>query len=204
MRVGAFALAHAGLCSAVVGMAEAAGAGYWPVLIVGNAAIIVDGTNLRVLAPGLAAAQPPLRCLALDGAKPVREAVTAGIPALTWSTGKAPNLAAARHGPHLVLAIRGLTADTPLRLAEAGGPIALDASRAMVNAAGTRLAIPGGWSLAEHWTMPDPSGGPAIAISVWAPLPSRAPGTPVAVLMGDHPVQPWWLAGAWTRLTDTP
>ena len=40
MRVGAFALAHAGLCSAVVGMAEAAGPGYWPVLIVGNAAII--------------------------------------------------------------------------------------------------------------------------------------------------------------------
>jgi V/A-type H+-transporting ATPase subunit I len=41
VRVGAFALAHAGLCSAIVGMAEAAGAGYWPVLIVGNAAIIV-------------------------------------------------------------------------------------------------------------------------------------------------------------------
>jgi V/A-type H+-transporting ATPase subunit I len=40
VRVGAFALAHAGLCSAVVGMAEAAGAGYWPVLIVGNAAIV--------------------------------------------------------------------------------------------------------------------------------------------------------------------
>lgn len=40
VRVGAFALAHAGLCSAVVGMAEAAGPGYWPVLIVGNAAII--------------------------------------------------------------------------------------------------------------------------------------------------------------------
>ena len=40
VRVGAFALAHAGLCSAVVGMAEAAGPGYWPVLIIGNAAII--------------------------------------------------------------------------------------------------------------------------------------------------------------------
>jgi V/A-type H+-transporting ATPase subunit I len=40
VRVGAFALAHAGLCSAVVGMAEAAGAGYWPVLILGNAAIV--------------------------------------------------------------------------------------------------------------------------------------------------------------------
>jgi V/A-type H+-transporting ATPase subunit I len=40
VRVGAFALAHAGLCTAVVGMAEAAGPGYWPVLIVGNAAII--------------------------------------------------------------------------------------------------------------------------------------------------------------------
>ena len=40
VRVGAFALAHCGLCSAVVGMAEAAGPGYWPVLIIGNAAII--------------------------------------------------------------------------------------------------------------------------------------------------------------------
>ena len=40
VRVGAFALAHAGLCSAVVGMADAAGAAYWPVLIIGNAAIV--------------------------------------------------------------------------------------------------------------------------------------------------------------------
>jgi V/A-type H+-transporting ATPase subunit I len=40
VRVGAFALAHAGLCTAVVGMAEAAGPGYWPVLILGNVAII--------------------------------------------------------------------------------------------------------------------------------------------------------------------
>jgi V/A-type H+-transporting ATPase subunit I len=40
VRVGAFALAHAGLCSAIVGMAEAAGPGYWPILIIGNAAII--------------------------------------------------------------------------------------------------------------------------------------------------------------------
>jgi V/A-type H+-transporting ATPase subunit I len=40
VRVGAFALAHAGLCTAVVGMAEAAGAAFWPVLLIGNAAII--------------------------------------------------------------------------------------------------------------------------------------------------------------------
>jgi V/A-type H+-transporting ATPase subunit I len=40
VRVGAFALAHAGLCTAVVGMADAAGPGYWPVLIIGNAAIV--------------------------------------------------------------------------------------------------------------------------------------------------------------------
>ena len=40
VRVGAFALAHCGLCTAVVGMAEAAGPGYWPVLIIGNAAIV--------------------------------------------------------------------------------------------------------------------------------------------------------------------
>jgi V/A-type H+-transporting ATPase subunit I len=41
VRIGAFALAHAGLCAAVVGMAEIAGAGYWPVLLIGNAAIVV-------------------------------------------------------------------------------------------------------------------------------------------------------------------
>ena len=40
VRVGAFALAHAGLCAAVVGMAEIAGPGYWPVLILGNVAIV--------------------------------------------------------------------------------------------------------------------------------------------------------------------
>jgi V/A-type H+-transporting ATPase subunit I len=40
VRVGAFALAHAGLSTAVVGIAEAAGAAYWPVLIIGNVAII--------------------------------------------------------------------------------------------------------------------------------------------------------------------
>ena len=40
VRVGAFALAHAGLCTAVVGIAEATGPGYWPVLILGNAVIV--------------------------------------------------------------------------------------------------------------------------------------------------------------------
>jgi V/A-type H+-transporting ATPase subunit I len=40
VRVGAFALAHAGLCTAVVGLAEASGSGYWPVLIIGNVAIV--------------------------------------------------------------------------------------------------------------------------------------------------------------------
>lgn len=40
VRVGAFALAHAGLCTAVVGMAEASGPAYWPVLLIGNTAII--------------------------------------------------------------------------------------------------------------------------------------------------------------------
>jgi V/A-type H+-transporting ATPase subunit I len=40
VRVGAFALAHAGLSTAVVGIADASGAAYWPVLLIGNAAII--------------------------------------------------------------------------------------------------------------------------------------------------------------------
>jgi len=40
VRVGAFALAHAGLSTAVVGIADASGPAYWPVLLIGNAAII--------------------------------------------------------------------------------------------------------------------------------------------------------------------
>jgi V/A-type H+-transporting ATPase subunit I len=40
VRVGAFALAHAGLSTAVVGIADASGKAYWPVLVIGNAAII--------------------------------------------------------------------------------------------------------------------------------------------------------------------
>jgi V/A-type H+-transporting ATPase subunit I len=40
-RVGAFALAHAGLSVAVTELADAAGAvGYWPVFVIGNAFII--------------------------------------------------------------------------------------------------------------------------------------------------------------------
>jgi len=40
VRVGAFALAHAGLSTAVVGIADASGQAYWPVLVIGNVAII--------------------------------------------------------------------------------------------------------------------------------------------------------------------
>jgi V/A-type H+-transporting ATPase subunit I len=41
VRVGAFALAHCGLCVAVVGIAEASGPAYWVVLLIGNVAIVV-------------------------------------------------------------------------------------------------------------------------------------------------------------------
>jgi V/A-type H+/Na+-transporting ATPase subunit I len=41
VRVGAFALAHAGLCTAVVGIAEVSGPAYWPVLLIGNTAIVL-------------------------------------------------------------------------------------------------------------------------------------------------------------------
>jgi V/A-type H+-transporting ATPase subunit I len=40
VRVGAFALAHAGLCAAVVGIAEASGPAYWPMLTLGNIVIL--------------------------------------------------------------------------------------------------------------------------------------------------------------------
>jgi V/A-type H+-transporting ATPase subunit I len=50
-RVGAFALAHAGLASAVVALAEAAGpgAGFWLVLVLGNLLIIaVEGLIVAI------------------------------------------------------------------------------------------------------------------------------------------------------------
>ena len=190
-----------GMPTAVTGWPTEPGGDATPL---GTSAVIVDGSNIRILTPAPSVAPPALACVKLDPAKPVRTAMNEVLPKLAWQGTQGPSIAAAKHGPLLILALRGLVGDTPLRLADASGPIAMDASRSMVSPGGTRLAVPGGWSLAEHWTIPDPSGGPSIAMSAWAPLPSHAPGTPVVVLMGDHPTQPWWLASNWTRITDAP
>ncbi len=78
VRVGAFALAHAGLCTAVVGIAEAAGPGYWPVLLIGNASDRRprgprrqhpdDAPDpVRVLHPVPDRGRPPIRAAAVAG-----------------------------------------------------------------------------------------------------------------------------------------
>lgn len=68
VRVGAFALAHAGLCTAVAGMAEAAGPGYWPVLIVGNAAIVaLEGLVVSIQTTRLVLFEFFIRFLAARG-----------------------------------------------------------------------------------------------------------------------------------------
>jgi len=68
VRVGAFALAHAGLSTAVVGIAEAAGAAYWPVLVIGNAAIIaLEGLVVGIQTTRLILFEFFIRFLAAQG-----------------------------------------------------------------------------------------------------------------------------------------
>jgi V/A-type H+-transporting ATPase subunit I len=68
VRVGAFALAHAGLSTAMVGIAEAAGPAYWPVLIVGNAAIIaLEGLVVGIQTTRLILFEFFIRFLAAQG-----------------------------------------------------------------------------------------------------------------------------------------
>ena len=68
VRVGAFALAHAGLSTAVVGIADAAGAAYWPVLLIGNAAIIaLEGLVVGIQTTRLILFEFFIRFLAAQG-----------------------------------------------------------------------------------------------------------------------------------------
>jgi V/A-type H+-transporting ATPase subunit I len=68
VRVGAFALAHCGLCTAVVGIAEAAGPAYWPVLVIGNAAIIaIEGLVVGIQTTRLILFEFFIRFLAAQG-----------------------------------------------------------------------------------------------------------------------------------------
>lgn len=69
-RVGAFALAHAGLSVAVVGLADAAGAGvgYWIALVLGNVLILVlEGMVVAIQATRLVLFEFFIRFLRADG-----------------------------------------------------------------------------------------------------------------------------------------
>ena len=167
----------------------------------GDAVLVVETQALRVLHPGLPAAPPALRCAILDPAKNLRQAVGEIVPA--WSQTTGPAVAVARHGIHLVVAVRSAGGEHVLRLGDGGGTISLDAVRAMIAPGGLRLAIPGSWTLAEQWTTADPDGGPLVWSS-WAPLPSRASGAPLAVLLDERDGLPWWLTTGWQRILDPP
>jgi V/A-type H+-transporting ATPase subunit I len=68
VRVGAFALAHAGLSTAVVGIADASGPAYWPVLVIGNAAIIaLEGLVVGIQTTRLILFEFFIRFLAAQG-----------------------------------------------------------------------------------------------------------------------------------------
>jgi len=68
VRVGAFALAHAGLSTAVVGIADASGPAYWPVLLVGNVAIIaLEGLVVGIQTTRLILFEFFIRFLAAQG-----------------------------------------------------------------------------------------------------------------------------------------
>jgi hypothetical protein len=56
-----------------------------------------------------------------------------------------------------------------------------------------------------HHTATDATG--TIACSLWAPLPSRAPGSPLAVLVNTPAATgdlPWWMLAGWTRVEAAP
>lgn len=171
----------------------------------GGGALIADGGGLRTLRPGLPAAPPALRTLVLPAGPGRREALAAALPRLEWgAAGGGATAAAARHGPHLLLVVRNAANGCALRLADAGQAIAGTSALATVDRHGTRLAFPGVWSLVETWMAADPSGGPDLAVSVWAPPPDRASGAPLAVLLGAPEALPWWLMSGWTRILDPP
>jgi V/A-type H+-transporting ATPase subunit I len=68
-RVGAFALAHAGLSTAIVGMAQAAGrGGYWLVLLLGNVLILaLEGLVVAIQTTRLVLFEFFVRFLRADG-----------------------------------------------------------------------------------------------------------------------------------------
>lgn len=169
------------------------------VLPLGPTALVSATTGLQPLRAAPGGVPSTLRCTALDAAIPMREALAAALPSLAFSAPEGPALALARHGPHLLVAVRNPTPGTlPLRLADLGGPIALDVSRANLTPRGTRVTVPGSWNLIGQWQAGE------IACSAWLPLPSRAPGAPVAVLLGEPDGQPWWLTAHWLRVADPP
>jgi len=167
----------------------------------GEATVVVEAKTLRVMRPGLPPSPQVLRCVRLDPAKPLRQAVAAMTP--LWSQDSGAAVAVASHGIHLIVGVRTAGGEHVLRLGDGGGTTSLDAVRAMIAPGGLRLAIPGSWTLAEQWTSLDPAGGPLVW-STWVPLPSRAPGAPLAILLDEHAGMPWWLTASWQRLVDPP
>jgi hypothetical protein len=197
-RTWALQLDEAGIPVAVGGWnAEATG----EAVPLARGALLSTPGEMRIQLPGLPPAPGALRCAVLDATKPLREAVGEALPRLAWSAEAGPALALVRHGAQLVVLVRSAQPETTLRVVDPAGAVAVDAARALVTGGTTKLTIPGGWTLGERWTIP---GSPAIAVSTWTPLPSRATGSPLAVLLDEHAGVPWWLLGGWIRVLDPP
>jgi outer membrane protein assembly factor BamB len=197
-RTWALQLDEAGVPVAVGGWnAEATG----EAVPLARGALLATPGEMRIQLPGLPPAPAALRCGVLDAARPLREAVHAALPGLAWSSEAGPALALLRHGVQLVILVRSDQPETTLRVVDPGGAVAVDAARALITGGSTKLTIPGGWTLGERWTLP---GTPAIAVSTWTPLPSRASGSPLAVLLDERAGAPWWLLAGWIRVLDPP
>ncbi|MCX8040477.1 MAG: PQQ-binding-like beta-propeller repeat protein [Planctomycetota bacterium] len=153
--------------------------------------------QLRALDPELPPAPPPLRL----GALPADGTLAPWLAAAGLLQEGGPELAVARRGGSLLVAVR-CERERELHLADATGPIAVQAVRAILGPEGVRLALSGAWTLDASGTLPSPRG--TIVWSQWLPSPARAAGAPLALCL-DRPAQaPWWLLPAWTRLLDPP
>jgi hypothetical protein len=163
-------------------------------------ALAATGGALRALGGQPQPEPEALRATALPGDRTLRDAMAAA--AWRWTAIGGARIAVARHGPQLVVAVQGLDRPTPLRVADLGGQTTVEAGRAVAMADGARAAGAGGWTMTSAWN--GQADGIATVFMAWTPLPSRTPGAPLGLQLGDPEGRPWWLLAGWTRILDPP
>lgn len=163
----------------------------------GGHLLLAAERRLAVLPPGLPTPDTlPLAALP-PGADPAAWIAERGLdrPA-------GPELAAARRGGELLVAVRIAGGERELHLADAVGVLARRVVRAVFGPQGVRVLIPGPWALAEQGVLA--TGAGAVCWARWLPAPDRAPGLPSALLLDRPHDAPWWLLPRWRRLADAP